>query len=368
MKPLPPVTRIAAHARSSSLASRRAISIQTPCWCERRRRVDQLLHAIAFGKAGRGRAAVFDGVEKAPAEPRHRRDAAVGILRIDRIADRCARAPMPAAWRKAIRNRACSRRPGWPAPACRPRRKIRCGGRCRDRTRNSSTGCTSGPAGKLSAIATRGLQIGVVRQAGDTRRQSGDRPAEPFEIMETMADEIAQHAAAFVAAGLPVAHAHLDGAALDVPMDGDMAQRADRTASSIVLARCQLMIWWKLKSIMVGWRPSVAWRSMARALARSLAIGFSANTGLPSSSARMRDLRLQAGSVAMATACTSGSSTSARQSPYPLATPAARASSAVRAASRRQAPRPCSVGRRGMPAAARRGHNCSRQFPDGSRV
>ena len=43
-----------------------------------------------------------------------------------------------------------------------------------------------------------------------------------------MADEIAEHAAAVVADGLPVAHAQLDGAALHVPMHGDVAQRADR--------------------------------------------------------------------------------------------------------------------------------------------
>ncbi len=49
--------------------------------------VHQPLHAIAFGKSGRGRAAAFDGVEKAFGQPRHRCDAAVGILRVDRIAD-----------------------------------------------------------------------------------------------------------------------------------------------------------------------------------------------------------------------------------------------------------------------------------------
>ena len=43
-----------------------------------------------------------------------------------------------------------------------------------------------------------------------------------------MADEIAEHAAAVVAAdGFPVAHARLDGAALDVPMHRHVPQRAD---------------------------------------------------------------------------------------------------------------------------------------------
>jgi hypothetical protein len=82
----------------------------------------------------------------------------------------------------------------------------------------------------------------------------------------------------------------------------------------------------------VGRRPSSAWRSMARASSSVLAMGFSANTGLPSSSALSAIGACKAGMVAMATASTAGSSTSARQSPYAFGTSAARASSAVRAA------------------------------------
>src|SRR5665811_2431197 len=70
----------------------------------------------------------------------------------------------------------------------------------------------------------RGLKLGIVVQARNARRQSGDRPAEPFEIMKTMTDEIAEHAAAVVAYDFPIAHAHLDGAALDMPMHGDMTE------------------------------------------------------------------------------------------------------------------------------------------------
>ena len=54
------------------------------------RRIDQLLHAVAFGKARRGVAAVLDGIEEEPGQPRHRRDAAVGIFRVGRIVDRDA--------------------------------------------------------------------------------------------------------------------------------------------------------------------------------------------------------------------------------------------------------------------------------------
>ena len=63
-----------------------------------------------------------------------------GYCRVDRILDRNALEAPPAAWRETIRSRACSRRPDCAARACRPRRRIRYGGRCRDRTRSSSTG------------------------------------------------------------------------------------------------------------------------------------------------------------------------------------------------------------------------------------
>ena len=72
------------------------------------------------------------------------------------------------------------------------------------------------------------LQRGIVRHAGYARLKSADRADEPFEVVEAVRDEIADHAAAIVAAGrFPVAHAHLDGAALDVPVHGDVTQGAD---------------------------------------------------------------------------------------------------------------------------------------------
>src|SRR5690242_6688996 len=67
---------------------------------------------------------------------------------------------------------------------------------------------------------------------------------------------------------------------------------------------------------------------------RSAAIGFSANTGLPSSRALSAIAGCRAGSVAMATASTLGCSTNCCQSPNARGMPAADASSAVRATSR----------------------------------
>ena len=69
-------------------------------------------------------------------------------------------------------------------------------------------------SGKLQRHRHAGFQVPVVRQAGHACREVGDRTTEPFKIMQTMADEIAEHAAAVIAEGLPVVHAQLDGAAL----------------------------------------------------------------------------------------------------------------------------------------------------------
>ncbi len=72
-----------------------------------------------------------------------------------------------------------------------------------------------------------GLQIFVAGQAGKPRRKPRHRPAEPFEIMQAMRHEIAQHAAAGVAQCFPIARAHARRIILHVPMHRKMAQRAD---------------------------------------------------------------------------------------------------------------------------------------------
>ena len=74
-----------------------------------------------------------------------------------------------------------------------------------------------------------------------------------------------------------------------------MTQRADRAAVEHGLGALPGHDLWKLKSIAVGFGLRAACCSMARAPARSPAIGFSANTGLPSASARSAIFSLQAG-------------------------------------------------------------------------
>ena len=112
----------------------------------------------------------------------------------------------------------------WPAPACRPRRRIPDDGRSRDRRRSSWRGCRHAPERNAR------LSVALVSNAGssgspDSRADRPvDRAAEPFEIVQRVADEIAERAAAVVAAGLPVLQPHPGRRVLDVPVHGDVAQ------------------------------------------------------------------------------------------------------------------------------------------------
>ena len=141
MKPEPPVTRMRL-TRAASWRAPASTSIHRALLVRALRGVDQLLHAVALGE-----------IRLAPCRrSRWRRGNCLasrdtGAMRpsgycassgsLDRDA---RRAPPPAAWRATARSRACSRRSDCAAPACRPRRRIRCGGRRRDRRRSSSTG------------------------------------------------------------------------------------------------------------------------------------------------------------------------------------------------------------------------------------
>ena len=168
---------------------------------------------------------------------------------------------------------------------------------------------------------------------------------------------------------LPVAHAHLDGAAFDVPVDGDMAQRADRAVVEHGLGALPAhdLVEIEIDHGRLAADASLA-ASMARAPARSLAIGFSANTGLPSSSARMRDLRLQARQRGDRDRVARRGLRPARASRHRPS--AYRPRGQVRRCARhrcRQARSPRSGGRRETPAIARCVRNCCRRCPDGSR-
>ena len=191
------------------------------------RGVDHPLHAIAFGKSGLHAAALFDGVEEMPGQPRHRRDASVGILRVLGIGDRdvlvvartSGMTDFEAAHvvgagimqhQSAVFTEEFDAMPGAAI------------GRAAHRQADQRARLV------LQGHGHRGFGRRIVRQAADAGREPADRPGEPFEIMEAVADEIADDPAAIVAAdGLPVAHARLDGSAFHLPVDHDMAQRAD---------------------------------------------------------------------------------------------------------------------------------------------
>ena len=156
---------------------------------------------------------------------------------------------------------------------------------------------------------------------------------------------------------------------LDVPVDGDMAQRADRAG---VEHRLGALPAHDLMEIEIDHgrpaaerRPGAAWR--ARLAGRS-PCGFSANTGLPSSSAVSRDLRLQARQRGDGDRLHVG--VLDQRAPVAVRPSAHRRRGRARPCARRRcrrAPPPRSAGRRGMPAAARCGRNCSRRCLGGSR-
>ena len=190
--------------------------------------VDQLLHAVARREIRLRAAAFFDRVEEALGEPRHRRDAAVRLADVGRVLDRDARerrrpalgvkqfeAAHVVGFRIVQHQRAVLAVELQPVPRPEKRRAAH-----RQAHRLS--------AGEHQRHRRGGLQAVVVRQAGEPRRQLRNRPVEPFEIMEAVRDEIAEHAAAVVGQRLPVAHAHLDRAVLHLPMHRDMPQPPDR--------------------------------------------------------------------------------------------------------------------------------------------
>src|SRR5262249_44885508 len=67
-------------------------------------------------------------------------------------------------------------------------------------------------------------------QSNDAASEPGDRAAEPFQIIEAMADEIAQDAPAIVTARLPAFQAQPGCLVLDVPGDDHVPQPPDVAA------------------------------------------------------------------------------------------------------------------------------------------
>ena len=166
-------------------------------------------------------------------QPRHRRNAAVrGKLPVERIVlDRDGRERRGRAAAVAQRrSRAYSRRSDCSAPACRPRRRIPADGRCRDRMRNSWRSCRRRRTGRQASSATLVSNDGSSGRPESRADKSGDRPAEPFEIMK-------QWLPKFPSAPPPssplvfqfFSRSRVD-AVLDVPIDGDMPQPPDRAA------------------------------------------------------------------------------------------------------------------------------------------
>ena len=191
------------------------------------RGVHQLLHATALGKPWRRGAAAFDGVEKFLGEPRHRRNAAVGILRVVRIdhGDAFERRRRPLGVKQFEAAHVIGARIMQHQRAVLAEELDAMTGAKIGRATHGEG--NQGSRLELQCHCYGRFQVTFVRQSTNARRQAGDRSAEPLKIVETVTDEIAQHAAAVVTHGFPIAHAQLQGAAFDMPMHDDMAQRAD---------------------------------------------------------------------------------------------------------------------------------------------
>ena len=165
-------------------------------------------------------------------------------------------------------------------------------------------------------------------------RRARDRAAKPFEIMEAMADEIAQHAAAVLAIRLPALEPQARRLVFDVPGHDDVAQSPDR---AVVQHRLGSPPSRQLGKIEIDHRrPAAAFAPLRASPRRRRGRRRSAFPRTPACRDRARAARSRAaaaGGTAIATASTAGPRPVRAQSPMPRATFAARASSAVRAAS-----------------------------------
>src|SRR5262245_7792293 len=190
------------------------------------RRADQALHAIALGEARRRRTATLARVDEATREPRHRGDTGVGGL-VACIRDR---------------NLPQARVGSPPVHQLEAAEIIGSGigeneGAVLAVELDAMAGTEVRGAAHLQAAAgarrerehERNAALGV--SAGQRKHppaKSHDRTAEPFEIIEAVGDEIAEKAAAALAARLPARKAQPRGGVLDIPGDDHMAQAAER--------------------------------------------------------------------------------------------------------------------------------------------
>ena len=316
---------------------------------------------------------LLDRVEETAGEPRHRRDARlVGKPAVERIVldgDRHERAAGPArvAQRKAahvVGGRIGQHQRAVVAVELQPMAAAEI------RRRSSSTRLPAAPDAK------RELQRHAsVSNAGSSGRPDSradrpvDRPAEPFEIVQRVADEIAERAAA----GARRWSSSSSAAAGSTRSRRSRSRRRGAAApiappSSSALAFCHGRELGESRNR--SWPAAApACRGMAAAPARSAAIGFSTNTGLPRLSAATAISGCSRGGTAIATASMSGRSIICAQSPKRFG------NVGLRAPARRCAPRPSprapprgSANPPGTRAVAPRVHSCSRRSPGGSRT
>src|SRR5262245_12187745 len=180
------------------------------------RRVDQALHAITLGESGRGRRTCLARIHESTYETRHRRYPRIGWMILIRILDR-DRLQRAIAAASVHQLEAAEIVGSW---ICQDERAVV------TVELDAVPGAEQGRAAHLQAAPgarcegqrQRNAALGVaIEQGKHAAAQAGDRAAKPFEIVEAMADEVAEQAAAAIAARLPAVEPHTYGPVLDVP-------------------------------------------------------------------------------------------------------------------------------------------------------
>ncbi len=362
MKPVPPVTRMrrAAHVRCSPAAR---ISSQRPGRVRALSRIEQALHAIALGEAGRG------GGRCSMASRKRLASRDTGAMRRSRELGRGSILDRDRLQRAIRRGRACMQRKA--AHVVRGRigqdqravvaielEAMAAAEKRRAAHRQAAAGARRRKPGERNARTARSS-----RQAGQPRRTGrAIGPQNHSRLCKQWLTKLPRRPPPPSRRVFQFFKPQPRRRVLDIPGHGDMAQPADRAAVEHGLGLLPRRQLGKLKSMMVGRPPCAPFAAWLRPPARSAAIGFSTNTGLPSSSARRAIAGCRSGGTAMppprrrALDQRAQSPNPREHSPHAPARPCAR---------RRcpPAPPPGSAGRCGMRAVGPCVHNCSRRCP-----
>src|SRR5262249_28108021 len=198
------------------------------CVCASRR-VDQALHTISLGDAGRGRAAALACINQSPHQATYWGDAGSGNLLLLRILNRDRLQRVVALTRESQLEAT----------------KVIGGGIRQDEGAvlaielDAMPGAEERCAAHLQAAASARCESERQRNAAvrvpagqrkQPRRKARDRAEKPFEIIKAMGYKVSQKPAATVAARLPALEAKARGSMFEVPSQDHILQAPDRAS------------------------------------------------------------------------------------------------------------------------------------------